>query len=645
LYQDESDVGPYPFPANVPIEGAYPGCSFDDCPGDRHVLVVDDETCKLYETWQTIPTPSGPYQAGSGAIFNLFSAKLRPLGWTSADAAGLPIAPLLVQYDEVMNKQEIKHAIRMTVPFSDKSYLLPASHYASFNQDRSLPPMGARFRLRSSYDCSSFTVQAQVLCTAMKRYGLIVADNGSPWYVSGEATLNWNFAQISQINSIPASALEAVDTGDKLCLNPECTPLKAVQPLPVFSALLNRQTELKISNNIYSHVSPRWASIPARFQDRTTGASFEGDFAVWKNWTMGDQNSVEADPKLTNLFAPDVGSPAIGLASPSLPESQFDFYGKVRGSADVGAVSSVSSGPVTNPFSPAALTPADPCFGIVRTPGSIYVAKTGNDSVCNPTISTPLRSISRALALAIPGDTILIRSGNYSVAASGYSIKTPLLTLEGYPGETVLIRSSPISLGADTIAITNTANNVTLKNLEVVGGYVYSISVAASFVKIENCKIHGSGTAAVAIIGASFVEVSGTSISYAGQRVPRLGDGFFVSRSSHVSLKDNHIYSCRSTAIHVRDGSRFVTVERNYLLNNVRGISLGNDNAQKDTVQSEAGCPWLDAATDPVCHTVYSSTVKNNIIVSTHGLCFSFSVFFSPFQSIFPFALNRRFNL
>jgi hypothetical protein len=209
-YWDESDPavaspqpqGPYPYGSDLVVEA----------PTDSHLLSIDQDTCKLYETFAT--DYSGPSTAGSGAIFDLSSNQLRPAGWTSADAAGLPIFPGLVRLDEVQAGL-ISHAIRFTVQQSDRSYLWPARHQAGSASNPNLPPMGARFRLKASYSISGFGQEAQVVLTAMKHYGLIVADNGSNWYFQGTTDAGWNSApysaMISQLKTIPASAFEAVD--------------------------------------------------------------------------------------------------------------------------------------------------------------------------------------------------------------------------------------------------------------------------------------------------------------------------------------------------------------------------------------------------------------------------------------------------
>jgi hypothetical protein len=198
LYADESDRGPYPFDAGTPIEGG----------SDRHALIVERGTCRLYELFAAEWNGGDP-EAGSGAIWDLDSNRLRPDTWTSADAAGLPIFAGLVRWDEV-RAGEIAHAIRFTVSCTTDGYLWPARHEAGVS-DPNCPPMGARFRLRADFDPSGFSARARVILRAMQRYGMIVADNGSDWYFQGTRDRHWRNALLDELKTIPASAFEAVD--------------------------------------------------------------------------------------------------------------------------------------------------------------------------------------------------------------------------------------------------------------------------------------------------------------------------------------------------------------------------------------------------------------------------------------------------
>jgi len=201
-YGDESDPGPYPVPLDAPVEAG----------GDQHVLVVEDENCVLYELYAAEQVGDG-WEAEGGAVFDLLSNELRPDGWTSADAAGLPILPGLVRYDEVQSG-EINHALRFTVEETQRAYINPATHYASDNENPDLPPMGLRLRLRADYDISGFTGDARVILEALQTYGMIVADNGTSWFITGSTDERWNDDDIGQLKDVPGVAFEVVQPSE-----------------------------------------------------------------------------------------------------------------------------------------------------------------------------------------------------------------------------------------------------------------------------------------------------------------------------------------------------------------------------------------------------------------------------------------------
>jgi hypothetical protein len=221
-YADQSDPGPYPFSAATPIEGG------SHASGDRHALMVDPSTCVLYELYDAYYRPNGRSTAGSGAIWKLDSNRLRPAGWTSADAAGLPILPGLVNYDEVKSGH-IDHAIRFTSQTTSTSFLWPARHEAGSTSSRDDPPMGARFRLKASFrlPASRCARACQVVIQAMKTYGLILADNGSNWYFQGTTDRRWTYTMVDQLKQIPAAAFQAVDES---CLMVNRNSGQALQP-------------------------------------------------------------------------------------------------------------------------------------------------------------------------------------------------------------------------------------------------------------------------------------------------------------------------------------------------------------------------------------------------------------------------------
>jgi hypothetical protein len=199
-YADESDNVGYPIPASPLVEGG----------SDAHILMIDTSACKLYELFAAHKV-GGTWHAGSGAVWNLRSDAVRPAGWTSADAAGLPIFPGLARYDQVATGA-IKHALRFTASSTCAGYVFPARHEAGSGSCSTKPPMGLRVRLKASFNISAYTGQARIVLTALKQYGMLLADNGSPWYVTGAPNSGWNDDNLHTLNAVPGSAFEVVDT-------------------------------------------------------------------------------------------------------------------------------------------------------------------------------------------------------------------------------------------------------------------------------------------------------------------------------------------------------------------------------------------------------------------------------------------------
>ena len=207
-YADESDPGPYPIPPNAPIEGGATST------GDRHVIVIDTLAWKLYEMWDSHPLNGGTsWHAGSGATWDLSSNALRPAGWTSADAAGLPIFPGLVRYDEAVLKGAIKHALRFTCPTTRKAYVYPARHWASSQTSSVYPPMGMRVRLKANVDISTFPAEVRVILTALKQYGMFLADNGSGFFISGAPDPRWSDSNLATLGRLTGANFEVVQMG------------------------------------------------------------------------------------------------------------------------------------------------------------------------------------------------------------------------------------------------------------------------------------------------------------------------------------------------------------------------------------------------------------------------------------------------
>lgn len=223
-YGDESDPGPMPIPPNAPVEGG------DGATGDRHVLVIDKSTCILYELYNAHLNTDNSWNASSGAIFDLEKTEYRPDGWTSADAAGLPIFPGLVRYDEVKSG-EIKHALRFTVPRTQPGWIHPARHKAATIQDTTYPPMGLRLRLKADYDIVEHSSDVRTILVSLKKYGMILADNGSPWFISGATDSRWDDDAIGNLKTVPGSAFEVVYTGP-IKREPQAT-VEAIYPSTV----------------------------------------------------------------------------------------------------------------------------------------------------------------------------------------------------------------------------------------------------------------------------------------------------------------------------------------------------------------------------------------------------------------------------
>lgn len=217
------DPGPYPIPPNPLIEQG------PNSTGDRHILIIDKTNCILYELFNAWPLSGGDWSAGSGAIFPLNSNKLRPSGWTSADAAGLPIFPGLVRYDEVA-AGHIDHALRVTAPATRNSFVWPARHYASAHSGSQYPPMGTRFRLKADFDISSYPPHVQVILKALKTYGMILADNGASWFISGVPDSRWNDDEMHQLTRVIGADFEAVDESS-LMVNSNSAEVKPKNPI------------------------------------------------------------------------------------------------------------------------------------------------------------------------------------------------------------------------------------------------------------------------------------------------------------------------------------------------------------------------------------------------------------------------------
>ena len=474
-YPTESDPGPYAIPLNAPLEGG----------SDHHAIAVDTDNCILYEIYDATPQAAS-WSAGSGAIFNLRSNQLRPAGWTSADAAGLPILAGLVRYDEIL-AGEIRHAIRVTVPTSQKAYVWPARHWASTASGTQYPPMGARFRLRATYDITRFSAINQIILQAMKKYGLIVADNGGAWFISGTPDSRWNNDDLHNLLQVVGSNFDAVDSSS-LMVDPN-------------------SGQAKQAGTVSVTVSPATASVAAKSTKQftatvTNGASQQVTWSV--NGTAGG-NSTLGFVSTTGLYTapavpPSGGTVKVQAASAVLPSA--------IGSATV----TVTAPPP--PSTVPTLTSITPAKG---TPGSIVlVTLRGTNFISGATVSVADSSIT---------------AWNVSLVSSSQMTATFLVT-----------RSA--SLGAHNIAVVTSAGRSAALPFAVVAPTTPALTAIApnaftvgSAVKVTLTGTNLASPAAPlfsnsAITASNVVVVSPTSITATiavGSTVPRQPAAMVVS--------------------------------------------------------------------------------------------------------------------
>jgi hypothetical protein len=304
-YDDESDPGPYRIPLNAPIEG---GSQAD---GDRHAIAIDTTNCVLYELFAAYPGANA-WNAGSGAIYDLNSHALRPETWTSADAAGLPIFPGLVRYDEIV-AGEIKHAIRFTAPQTRSAYVWPARHEASSLTGSQYPPMGQRFRLKANFNISGFSPTNQIILRALKKYGMILADNGSSWYMSGAPDERWNNSDLNLLRNIPGSAFEAIDESSLMidadsgqARQPEATygVTWGNHSIPLAMEKGATQTIRVSFTNTSSFTWQNTGANPVRFSYHWRAGACNGtSSAVWQGLTTNLPVPVAPGGTITNLGA------------------------------------------------------------------------------------------------------------------------------------------------------------------------------------------------------------------------------------------------------------------------------------------------------------------------------------------------------
>jgi hypothetical protein len=377
-YASESDPGPYPFGANTPIEGG------ESSTGDRHAIMIDPTTCTLYELYDAQYNAGGS-TAGSGAIWNLRSNALRPAGWTSADAAGLPIMPGLLRYDEVQSGQ-ITHAIRMTAETTDTSYLWPARHEAGARSDPSLPPMGARFRLKASFNISGYSAQAQVVLRAMQQYGLILADNGSNWYFGGTADPAWPQSLVDALKTIPASEFEAVDESS-LMVSPDSGQAGVLDvPGPGYRLVASDGGVFAFGDGFYGSAGALALKAPV-----VGIADTASDSGYWLVASDGGVFAYGDAPFLGSMGAKHLNAPIVGMAS--TPDG--DGYWLVASDGGVFAY-----GDAAFLGSMGAVRLHKPVVGMAADPGGGYWLVASDGGVFS--FGAPFDGSAGALALAKP---------------------------------------------------------------------------------------------------------------------------------------------------------------------------------------------------------------------------------------------------
>lgn len=628
-YAAESDYpGPFPIPPNAPIEGlTNRTCPLTQCPGDRHVLVLDSSACVLYELYGAeVENGGSSWNAASTSVFHLTSNDRRPLGWTSADASGNSVFAGLVKYAEATSGV-INHAIRMTVPVTQMAYVNDlASHFASVSTDPSLPPMGLRFRLKASYDCSPLSTVARAVCVALQTYGAVIMDNGSAGYLTGEANPAFIESDVLGVSSIPFSEMEAVLSGP-LCTTAGCTGNGNANATTAIPAVLPTDfPSINIAGNVYHRDKFSYEpSSPLVFSNRDPENYVFGPLSQWQALTRGlgapVDTSVESDPALDNLLNPSATLvQSLSSSLTTVPGVGTDFYGNIRSGMIVpGAIAFTPSSSSQTPNGWPSLASLQSNNGqCSNAPFPIvYVDPVlGSDISCTPNvISSPLATLAAALALVTPSGVITLRGGTYYTA--GLSVSVPGITIVAYSGE-IPVLSASISLDRGSpLTLLPAASGVTLNGLELVGGYDSGLFInGASHVSVIGCTIHGSGGVSVSVVNAVSVVIAGCTIRLSGQLDPPNGHGIQVSSSTSVNISSTLIDSARGYGIVVQDASVSPVVSGNTVMNCGAGIAFGPP-SQPDPSSDSINC--TPTPTNPSCHRVVGGSIQNNLILNVRG--------------------------
>jgi hypothetical protein len=438
-YASESDPGPYPFGANTPIEGG------KDANGDRHAIMVDPSTCTLYELWDAYYRASGS-TAGSGAIWKLTSNALRPAGWTSADAAGLPILAGLVNYDQVASGA-MDHAIRVTAECTQQSYVWPARHEAGLD-DPNCPPMGARFRLKASFNlpasqCSAF---CQTVIKTMKTYGLILADNGSNWFFQGTADTRWTYDEVDQLKQIPANEFEAVDESS-LMVNPNSgqaasSQIAAVAPTPDGKGYFLASTSGVVTTFGDAHFYGDAAGLDLK----APIVAMAVDPATGGYWLLGRDGGVFSyhAPFLGSTGNEHLNAPAVGLeATPS--GTGYRLVASDGGIFDFGAgahfYGSEGARHLNAPVVGMADDPSTGGYWLVAADGGVfsfeapYLGSTGNMRLNAPIVEMESLAAGDGYRfVAADGGVFDFGAAKYSGSLGGHTLFSPVVGMASEPG-------------------------------------------------------------------------------------------------------------------------------------------------------------------------------------------------------------------
>ena len=483
-YADESDKGPYAIPLNAPIEGGSAST------GDRHALSIDTTNCILYELYSAYPQAAS-WIAGSGAIFDLLSNALRPSGWTSTDAAGLPVFPGLVRYDEVA-AGEIAHAIRFTVPQTQRAFVWPARHYASSLTGAQYPPMGARFRLRSGFDISSFSAANQVILRALQKYGMMLADNGSAWFLSGAPDDRWNNDDLHNLSLLKGSDFEAVD----------------VSPLMVDP----NSGQAKQSTTVYVTVSPSTATVASGATKQFT-ATVTNATTQLVNWSV---NGAPGGNTTVGLINPS------GLyTAPAVPPSGGIVTVQAASAVSPSAVGTATV-TVTAPPAPPVLSSIAPNSGVQGTSfpvtlggsqflaGATVVVGGAGVSVSNVAVAgaTRITATFTIAATAVTGaHSVTVSTSAGASAAQSFTVTAPVAAKPTLSSLT----PNRARRGATATVTLKGANFTTPATVNVQGGGIAMSNVVVVNSTTVTATFRVSGTAAGGSRNVTVTTNTGTS--------------------------------------------------------------------------------------------------------------------------------------